>query len=333
MGCVSSKSLGTSSNVSYTHTAYELASPPARSESCLPGPPPSRLEPYHQGLIGAARWPDDAPGLNVSNKSHTPENMAYCRSMHKATRSGGQLIADGRIDSFDALWKYATQWRVSALRDRDPHRIAFASERVDGTRFVTVLRSPYQSVRDRVLNHDEANTEVLNHQLLGEVGVKTYRQHGNIHGVVIPMNTISTATDEQSMRNLMSQLITNQGRDEANKILKNDHPNRIEHTNACYLPMIKVHLNELFSQAMNPSLNRNELIDLVARIHWWAASAAPDQRGSAAKAEFVARSIAHSHGIELSPFRHGKVPDIEAMLMSEEQFVESYLTLLEYEPH
>ena len=333
MGCVSSKHSDTASHVSHARAEYHVDSSADHAGPYMPGPSSSPIDSYQQGLIGAARWPDDAPGLNISNKSHTPENTAYCRGMYNAIRQGGQLIAQGRISSFAALWQHATQWRVSSLGSSDSHGHAFASERVDGTRFVTVLKNPYQSVRERVFNHDGACHEVFSHEYIGDIGVRTYRQYGSIDGTTIPMTTISTVADPAALTRCMRQLRESVGRKEADRLLKSVHPDRIEHTNACYLPMIKHHLNALFSQATDPSLCRTEVIDLVARIHWWAASAAPDQRGSAAKAEFVARSVACAHGIELSPFKHGKVPDIEAMLMSEAEFVSHYRSLLEYEPH
>ncbi|WDI87862.1 hypothetical protein [Xanthomonas campestris] len=113
--------------------------------------------------------------------------------------------------------------------------------------------------------------------------------------------------------------------------LQRNHPNNIVHTDARYLSVIKGHLEQLFNQAKSP-LRKREALDLIARIHWWAASAAPDMRGSAAKAEFAARALANAHGIEFPPFRDGIVPDIEAMLSSEKNFVERYSSFMERRP-
>ncbi|MBM0142428.1 XopAH/AvrB family type III secretion system effector [Pseudomonas cannabina] len=309
-----------------------LESSSACNRSGLRGPAKhSRLSLEEIGLVGAARWPDDAPGLNISNKSNTQENKRYCESLYQAARIAGGSIASGRVTSFDGLWRNATKWRLSRILSGDASKIDFATVRMPNTRFVTSLRRPYHSVIERVRNHSDANSEIYEGEYLGGIETKVYRQHGTISSTTIPMTVVSAVADDDDIHERLNSLPKNERR-HLKDLMAASHPNMITHTDAVYLPMIKDHLESLYLQAIDPSLEQHEALELIARVHWWAASAAPDRRGSAAKAEFAARSIAFAHGIELPPFEHGVVPDIEAMLRSEEQFVEDYPNLFERPP-
>ncbi|MCS4508706.1 hypothetical protein NBM50_00260 [Xylophilus ampelinus] len=304
------------------------------SRGGLPGPVKnSALSAVERSLIGAARWPDDAPGVNISNKSHTPENKRYCESFYKASRSAACDIASGRISTFDGLWQKATQWRLSRISSSDPAKTDFMSVRQPGRLFVTSLRPPYHSVIERVQRHPDAATEIFSGEHLGGVETKVYRQYGTVSGTEIPMTVVSAAADLSDLHNRLWSLPSCRNRrDPIAASMARSHPNMITHTDGAYLQVIKEHLEALYTQAINPPLNQHEALELISRVHWWAACAAPDQRGSAAKAEFAARSIASAHGIELPPFKHGVVPDIEAMLCSEEEFVSQYPNLFERSP-
>uniref|UniRef100_UPI002FE4FB8A Avirulence protein B n=1 Tax=Pseudomonas syringae TaxID=317 RepID=UPI002FE4FB8A len=317
MGCVSSKS----TTVLSPQTSFNEAS--RTSFRALPGPSQRQLEVYDQCLIGAARWPDD------SSKSNTPENRAYCQSMYNSIRSAGDEISRGGITSFEELWGRATEWRLSKLQRGEPLYSAFASERTSDTDAVTPLVKPYKSVLARVVDHEDAHDEIMQDNLFGDLNVKVYRQTAYLHGNVIPLNTFRVATDTEYLRDRVAHLRTELGAKALKQHLQRYNPDRIDHTNASYLPIIKDHLNDLYRQAISSDLSQAELISLIARTHWWAASAMPDQAGSAAKAEFAARAIASAHGIELPPFRNGNVSDIEAMLSGEEEFVEKYRSLLD----
>ncbi|MCQ3014256.1 avirulence protein [Pseudomonas tremae] len=317
MGCVSSK-------------GNPMLSPQASFNDAsrtffraLPGPAARQLQVYDQCLIGAARWPDD------SSKSSTPENRAYCQSMYNSIRSAGGEISSGRITSFDELWGRATEWRLSKLQRGAPSYSAFASERTSNTDAVTPLVKPYKSVIARVVSHKDARDETMRDNLFGDLHVKAYRQTARLNGNIIPLNTFRVATDTAYLRGRVAQLRRELGAEAIEQHLRRYNPDRIDHTDAYYLPIIKNHLNNLYRRATSSDLRRADLIDLIARTHWWAASAMPDQRGSAAKAEFAARAIASAHGIELPPFRNGKVSDIEAMLSGEEEFVGKYVSLLD----
>lgn len=291
----------------------------------------SKLSSEEQSLVGAARWPDDAPGLNISNKSNTQDNKKYCKSLYKASRIAGGSIASGQINSFNDLWQKATQWRLSRISSGDASKGDFAAERMPNTRFVTSLRRPYHSVIERARNHPDAETELYEGEYFKEIEVKVYRQCGAISGETIPMTTVSAAVDDNAISARLRNLPKDK-RQQARQSMASSHPNMITHTSAEYIKTIRDHLESLYLQAIDPSLEKHEAFELIARLHWWAASAAPDKRGSAAKAEFAARSIASAHGIEMPPFRHGIVPDIEAMLRSESQFVADYPNFFERPP-
>ncbi|WP_372163475.1 XopAH/AvrB family type III secretion system effector (plasmid) [Xanthomonas axonopodis pv. cyamopsidis] len=298
----------------------------------LPGPatyPKLSLE--EQSLVGAARWPDDAPGLNISNKSNTQDNKRYCKSLYEASRRAGGSIASGQINSFNDLWQKATQWRLSRIPSGDPSKGDFAAERMPNTKFVTSLRRPYHSVIERVRNHPDAEKELYEGEYFKAIEVKVYRQYGVISGEIIPMTKVSAAVDDNAISARLRN-IPKDKRQQARESMAASHPNMITHTGSECIKTIKDHLESLYLQAIDPSLEKHEVFELIARVHWWAASGAPDKRGSAAKAEFAARSIASAHGIEMPPFRHGIVPDIEAMLRSENQFVADYPNFFERPP-
>jgi len=282
--------------------------------------------------VGAARWPDLAPGLNLHDKSHTPENQAYSESMWRSSRRAGEAIASGRVTTFDALWSTATQWRLSRVPVGDSHRSDFASSRESGVALVTSLAGTYQSVKDRVLQHPDARTETYSGEYLHDIETKVYRQSGTLPQGTIPMTVISSATDPRGLSRQTWSRLGSGSKQEVQASLKLSHPDMITHTDPQYLPAISEKLESLYSRAIDPSLSGSEALDQVARLHWWAASAAPDRRGSAAKSEFAARSVASAHGIELPPFKHGVVPDIEAMLSSEDEFAARYASLFERDP-
>lgn len=330
MGCKSSTSLDTASN-NTTQNTDTTTTPLTHSNSALPGPSSSPLSPYQQELVGAARWPDDSPQPSNTDKPHSAKVSDHSIKMYTKAREAGSLIAYGQIDCFDALWEYATRWKLSTLNRGNPAYNAFASKRTSGTRFITLIEGPYQCLESRLLNHKAVSNEIMDHHLLGKTRVNVYRQQGDIHGTLIEMTVISVATNANELSYNLQALAKNFGKERAADVVKSDHPNRIEHTNASYLPTIRNHLNQLFSQTINPSLNASQAFDLIARIHWWAASTAPDKRGNAEKSEFVARAMANAHGIELPPFTYGTIPHIEAMLSSEKEFVETYKSLLDYE--
>lgn len=320
-------------NAAPSASGGSTAQGPSVNPRTLPGPTSnSVLSEAERSLVGAARWPDDAPGVNMSNKSHTPESKAYSESMWKSSRQAGKSIASGRIASFDALWSTATKWRLSTIPSSNPRRGDFASSRKDGTLFVTSLRPPYHSVRDRVQQHPDATTEIYSDDYLRDIETKVYRQSGTLSGRSIPMTIVRSATDTRSLDDQSWRLYRSSRKQEARTSMERSHPNMITHTDASYLPEISEKLESLYARATDPSLNASAVLDLVSRVHWWSASAAPDKRGSAAKSEFTARAIASAHSIELPPFKHGSVPDIEAMLSSEDEFASRYSSLFERAP-
>ncbi|TKC81611.1 hypothetical protein FAZ69_26955 [Trinickia terrae] len=300
----------------------------AARAATLPGPPPSpRLTEQEQGLVGAARWPD------IYDQSATPQNQEYCRSMYRASSAAASGVASGGIKSFDALWNAATDWRLERVGADTPGREAFATERSAGSVFNTKLDMQYASIIPKILDHRRAAARTYDGPLLAGVRCKVYQQTGKLDGRTIPLTTLSAATDKRELAQKMGQVYEQHDDfEEIEDSLNRRHPNNIVHTDAQYLPRIKQHLESLFAQATRGTLAPKDALRTIARIHWWAASAAPDMRGSAAKAEFAARALAGAHGIELPPFKKGVVPDIEAMLCSESEFVARYSSLFERKP-
>jgi avirulence protein len=82
-----------------------------------------------------------------------------------------------------------------------------------------------------------------------------YRQYGAIDGESIPLTTISVATNGRELSNSLRQLKEGYVRCIANDVLRNDYPGRVGHTDAYYLLRIKAHLNVLFEQALDSTLD------------------------------------------------------------------------------
>jgi hypothetical protein len=78
--------------------------------------------------------------------------------------------------------------------------------------------------------------------------------------------------------------------------------------------------------------NFDKQIDKLAEIHFLMANAMIVVRGNAAISDWLTEALARVHGIELSSWRPGVMPDLEAMLMDQDEFVKKYRTLFTHPP-
>jgi Fic family protein/SAM-dependent methyltransferase len=104
---------------------------------------------------------------------------------------------------------------------------------------------------------------------------------------------------------------------------------RILHTDPKYFPQIQKQVEALYQHAIDPSISDADFVRTASRLYWWLAHAMPDARGSAAKADFVLRTLYQVRGINLPAWRPGVVPDMEALTRTEADFVNVFPTLLE----
>lgn len=282
----------------------------------LPGPEKkSRLTAAQQKLIGVARWPD--PKYN-SEKS--AKNKAYGLEFFNSTRNAGKLIAEGKIDRFDALWQHAAEWR---FRMADPGRkdqFRPCPPRTESQR--TDLVNGYDYLRRRLLASDSGvDEEVIMRYNQPGITIRRLQQSGQLGGEQIPL-TVIKVFDKTKNPSLHPNL----------PVLRHHGiADCIDHTEPEHLPKILRHIEALFAKATADKQSPQAKLHALAEMHWWMANAMPDPRGSAAKAEFCVRSLAYANGIELPPFKHGIVPDLEAIdpRMSCADFVTSYESMLD----
>ena len=95
------------------------------------------------------------------------------------------------------------------------------------------------------------------------------------------------------------------------------------------LDLVTDYMEILFKKAMDPALSRNEVIELVARLHWWEANIVRFARGSNGISHGMAASILKARGIHMGMPRAEVGFDIWAFTHSEDQFVKAYPTLFE----
>lgn len=290
--------------------------PPGLPDLKLVGPPPMPTVSLHEiQLTGAARWPNKA-----LDNSNTASNKAYSQSMWESARTAGTHIKEGKISSYRQLWTSASEWRLSKTADHDLDKMRFVSPR--NTRndqyapqiTVTSLMTggPYEYFYDKVKNKtsDELNQGLLT----GQDAEQIKDEYVDLNYYMLKKNREpkeSSHTQENSQ----------------------DSIGVIQHTSAHLITDIMNHIESLFRQTMKDDTTPQEQLSHIAEAHWWVCNACPDYRGSAAKAEFCARAMGESCGIELPPFKDGILPDLEAMAMSKDDFVKQYPSLLERLPN
>lgn len=69
------------------------------------------------------------------------------------------------------------------------------------------------------------------------------------------------------------------------------------------------------------------VIDLISQMHWWLSHLMPYRRGSAAISDMFVRSLFESRGIVPGPWKPGVLPDVAALVMPLDQYVDQYQSL------
>jgi avirulence protein len=186
---------------------------------------------------------------------------------------------------------------------------------------VTGLEKEYSYIRTLYAARQDVEPEGLPWGLPPQ---RRFQMGDEIGGTPISLTAVTISTDPSRDRNV--EPYTNLRKTGFPQF---GEPFHIMHTAAANIPRIMAHAESLFSHALDPAIGNNEALTTMGELHWWLAHAMPDERGSAAKAEFCVRSMAQARGMDLPPFRHGIVPDLEAMTTPRAEFVHKYPHLLD----
>lgn len=284
--------------------------------SGLPGPSrSSELTRQQQQLVGVARWPDPR-----YNNEDARTQQSYGQSFWKATRKAGSRISSGKISSLNELWSHASDWRSQAAGSSS---MTFRSNRRDpesNLSRITGLDDRYGYIKDRYADRTDGNIERLPYGLAPQM---RFQAHDEIDGESISLTSIVMSTNSNADRT--DEMYS---RFRANSLVQLGEPFHIDHTDAANVPRIMEHAESLYSHALRPDIDNSQALSTMGELHWWLAHAMPDERGSAAKSEFSVRSIAQARGMDLPPFQHGILPDLEAMTTARSDFVENYPRML-----
>lgn len=261
------------------------------------------LSDSERSLIGIARWPDP------EYFSHQDlESILYGQRFSRAIEECTSLIAKGQLTHFDQIWHFARQWRVSQPNTTD----AFYQARKPQLNIsYTPLEGRYGFLSDRA----QQSSRIKMCEPCGNFTSFQLNSLGSLDGREIPLTQIflpySTDGDYSQPIHLSEWI----------------RP-LIIHTNPCYIPAILKEVERLRQVLMTQAGTDNKLTTLAA-MHWWLSHAMPDHRGSAAKSEICIRSLAASCGLILTPFQHGKLPDLEAYVATLAEYQHSYPTFFE----
>lgn len=101
------------------------------------------------------------------------------------------------------------------------------------------------------------------------------------------------------------------------------------HPNAEVIAPVMTHVEKLFQRTMRKRIAPQDLIKLVAEMHWWVAHIMPLRRGTAASMDAFTKAVFYAHGIVPGKWKVGIAPDILAFGLSLEEFVSVYALLFE----
>lgn len=259
-----------------------------------------------------ARWPDE------HNRESEPDQQSYGRSFWRATREAGSRISEGRTGSYRQLWSEARDWRSRSAGNQDE---GFDTERGPGHGgTLTPLEGPYEYIRDRYSSRTDGT---IKESLVADApSSRRYQLTDEIGGQSVALTAIVLSEDSKADReDPFYTGLRDAGLSEAGE---EGEPFYIDHTAPSEIPRIMDHAETLYKASLDPSVSDSQALKSMGELHWWVSNAMPDDRGSAAKSEFTVRSIAQSRGMDLPPFKHGVVPDLEAMTTPRSEFVEKY---------
>jgi avirulence protein len=265
-----------------------------------------------------ARWPDPK-----YNNEDSPSQQWYGRSFWKATRKIGRGIADGSITSLAETWQVATSWRSARANPSESNLFSLARKDRPLDVYSTPLVGEYSYIKDRYSQRSDGELEPS--ELPGIADSKGFTLTDEIDGQPVTLTSIVLSTDTDADRASPQYSMY---RDIGMDVLS--EPNYIRHTDVDESQRVVAHAESLFSRIVSTSLPHADTVRSLGELHWWLANAAPDERGSAAKAELSVRSIAQSRSMDLPPFKKGVVPDLEAITTPRSEFTAKYPAMFDW---
>jgi avirulence protein len=288
-----------------------------------------------QKKVGLLRAPDLDESL-IKNRDY---NLAM---VQEALRFGGlieQAFASGQCPPLIALWRTCQAWRIGRLDSRShPEEIrSFATSRLGNT-----LQSftPFSACDERygyLASTMLANEKVLKKDLIFWEGqlVKrlSIRPSMYIQGRLVPLTQLRASFNEQNEPVALPEMLC--VRKEIEEAAKTDVGvvcGVILHIDAAHFDVCIRALHSKVQQfglqfitvRHGKALFVNDILTQLADIHYLLAHTMLDLRGSAAKSELLVRSLAVAAGLELSAFKKGFVPDLEAFMLTHDEFVTRY---------
>lgn len=310
--------------------------PSGRFNPELPGlPESSRLSDRQIELIGVARWP-----AAEHNLEDDPSNRQYGHRFHATARDAADRIANGQITSWRQLWHFASAARHSWALQGGNQGEALNARRFAGgyprdePEYGTRMTGKYEYVAQQVWrmrrelpvqtnglihlirqNHDVPD-DFMSHRVL--------EANDKINDTPIKLTKLLVPNGDGS--DFMTPIA---GEFQEQHFLP-AYPCVIEHTDPELVQPITNHVEHLFEELMGSLPAEDQAIRQLGGIHWWMAHAMPDARGSAAKTELCIRAMAGAMGMELPPFEHGVIPDLEAFMTDRETYADNYVNLFEH---
>jgi hypothetical protein len=302
-----------------------------------------------------------APGLDESLFPNFNYNLSMCSEALILGQHLRNECKAGNQPSFPTLWEACRAWRVSSLdlESNTEDIDNFSSSRLWHNHshiFSTSIHAfdiKYGHLIGVTTKHIQRATRVMpSHQQIQfrELELSDQFWKDKIvqlvslqHFVIIqeqriPLTTLRTVLNErdQAVPHPWSH-IDNKNRKIDSKKLVKVPPNELSdgvllHTEAKYLDLLSEEIEsklqrvlKLFVSDSSCIREQSELLTRLAEIHYLLAHAAFDCRGSAAKSELLIRTLAIASGVELSPFKKGFIPDLEAFVHPKGDYINLYL--------
>lgn len=292
------------------------------------GPPrKSGLSETQVRLIGVARWPDPQYNQEDSVISHW-----YGGRFHRDVRHAASRIASGQIANFRQLWTFASDARYEWAKIRnDDERLDFASKYPRAHKAMTPLDWRYEYLAKRLDSEQRSGQRrmAIEGGVFSDISDPDFAAHrvfqakDMLGGQEIELTTLRIAVnpsdfDDEDVQDFREK-----------SPCPRAFPAAIQHTAPENIAPVMNHVESIFGDLVRTPRPPAKLMEALADVHWWMSHAMPDSRGSAAKTEMAVRAMAAAHGIELPPFKHGIVPDMEAFATDRASFRATYVQMFE----
>ncbi len=122
---------------------------------------------------------------------------------------------------------------------------------------------------------------------------------------------------------------------ELSKIQLNNEKYEIIHPHSANVKKVLNHIETVYNNITSGKTpgNLEQINKQIGEIHWFFAQATPYYRGSAGIGDILTKAIYESHGIQVSPWKPGVAPDLEAFVTDLEDYKNNYSHLFETPPY